>query len=74
MNAKSQMLKEMFEKAGINTRDVRVIGSIAHIDSFKKYHDTLIHWMTAAGFAVLRVSDGAHMDGTSGYRASFIAR
>ncbi len=74
MNAKSQMLKETLEKAGINTKSVSVLGSIAHIDSFKKYHDALVDLMTTAGFAILRVSEGAHMDGTSGYRASFIAR
>lgn len=73
MNDKSAKLSTTIVKAGINIRRVSVIGSIAHIDSFQKYHDAILHLMTAAGFKVLRISNGAHMDGTSGYRASFIA-
>lgn len=73
MNAKSAKLAETLGKAGINVRSAMVIGSIAHIDSFQKYHDAIAHLMTSAGFRALRVSTGAHMDGTEGYRASFIA-
>lgn len=69
---KSEKLAEIIAKAGINARAVKVLGSFAHIDSFAKYNDRLIDLMTSAGFKVLKVSDGHHMDGTHGYRASFV--
>lgn len=68
---KSDQLKKIITDAGINVRDVMFLGSIAHIDSFAKYGDKIVDLMTTAGFSVLRITDGPHMDGTSGYRASF---
>lgn len=73
MATKSETLTKTLAAAGVNVREARVIGSIAHIDSFRKYHDRIVDLMTRAGFRVLRVSNGFHIDGTEGYRASFIA-
>jgi hypothetical protein len=72
MSSKSQALAEIIKKAGINATNVKLLGSIAHIDSFDKYHDKLVDLMTTAGFKVLHVSNGFHMDGSKGYRASFM--
>lgn len=69
---KSKKLAEIIAKAGINARAVKVLGSFAHIDSFDLYHDKLMHLMTSAGFKPVKVSRGFHMDGTHGYRASFM--
>jgi hypothetical protein len=73
MNTKSEALTKSLTAAGVNVRGAMVFGSFAHIDSFQKYHDRIVDLMTSAGFKLLRVSDGAHIDGTSGYRASFTA-
>lgn len=69
----SEKLLNLLAKANIRTRRVKVYGSIAHIDSYSKYHDKIVDLMTSAGFSVLKVSDGVHMDGSEGYRASFQA-
>lgn len=69
--SKSDRLKSALDKAGINTTRVSVLGSFAHISSYEKYHDAIVHLMTAAGWRVKRISNGYHMDGTQGYRASF---
>lgn len=71
MNAHSERLAGLIAKAGINAKAVQVLGAIAHIDSFEKYHDAIVHLMTSAGFVPVRASTGYHMDGSKGYRASF---
>lgn len=71
---KSQQMEKTLNNAGINTRRVSVLGSYVHIDTFEKYESKLVDLMTSAGFAVLKISNGVHMDSFDGFRAVFKAR
>ena len=68
---KGAKLVKILEAAGINVRSAMILGAIAHIDSFATYREQIVDLMTTAGFSVLKESNGAHMDGTNGYRISF---
>ena len=70
MNKTSQM-RDLLRSAGVNIRSLVVLGGWVHIDTFTKYEDILRSTMSAAGFQCVKISDGIHMDGTSGYRIVF---
>ena len=68
---KGAKLAATLQAAKINVVSAMVFGAIVHINSYEKYRAQIIDLMTSAGFAILKESNGAHMDGTSGYRISF---
>jgi hypothetical protein len=71
---KSQQIKELLVKAGANIRNLVVLGSWVHIDSYAKYESMLMFTMESAGFQCVKVSNGIHMDGTKGFRIVFKVR
>lgn len=71
---RSQQFEAVLNKAGINTRRVKALGSYIHIDTFTKYEGALRDMLGNAGFALLSATDGKHMDGVHGFRMVFVAR
>lgn len=69
--SKREELKKTLEKMGARIREVAILGPWVHIDTFAKYEQLLRSSMAAAGFQCVKISDGAHMDGTSGFRIVF---
>ena len=69
---KSQRLANILQAAKINATKVSVLGAYAHIDTFKKYEGALRDMMGLAGFRLHSIRDGAHMDGSEGFRMVFI--
>jgi hypothetical protein len=68
---KSQQMKHALVAAGINVTSVAVLGLWVHVDTFAKYESKLRSTMFAAGFQCVKVSDGIHMYGDSGFRMVF---
>jgi hypothetical protein len=68
---KSQEMKNLLVKAGANIRDLVILGVWVHIDTFAKYEAMLRATLAASGFQCVKISDGIHMDGTSGFRMVF---
>ena len=68
---KSNEMKTMLVAAGANIRDLSILGQWIHIDTFAKYENMLRATLSAAGFQCMKISDGVHMDGTSGFRMVF---
>lgn len=68
---KSEQMKNLLTQAGVNIRSLVILGAWVHIDTYAKYEQMLRSTMAAAGFQCVKISDGQHMDGTSGYRIIF---
>ncbi|QIG67406.1 hypothetical protein EVB39_077 [Rhizobium phage RHph_TM3_3_9] len=68
---KSDRLIELFNRAGILTRRVQVIGGYVHVDTYEKYENKLTDAMTTAGFVIVRIMSGRHLDGFDGFRMVF---
>ncbi len=68
---KSAKLQSLLEKAGINIQRATILGAYAHITSYAKYRDAIIHAMTSAGFGLIYEKDGIHLDELKGLRLSF---
>jgi hypothetical protein len=73
MNSKSDQMAQIIAKAGINTRDVTVLGAYVHVDTFAKYRAALLHLMSTAGFRLVMERDGVHLGGLDGFRMVFRA-
>ena len=73
MNSKSAQMAQIIAKAGINTRDVTVLGAYVHVDTFAKYRAALLHLMSTAGFGLVMERDGVHLGGLDGFRMVFKA-
>lgn len=68
---KSEQLETILNKAGINTRRVKVLGPFAHVDTFEKYEAALTDIMNTAGFVKLWAKNGVHLDKVDGFRVVF---
>ena len=71
---KNERLAKILKDANINATNARVIGSFAHIDTFKKYENALSDLMANAGFKFHSKRDGVHLDNYVGFRMVFIAQ
>ena len=69
---KSERITDILTRSGVNVRNVNVIGSFVHIDTFEKYEAKLIDLMTTCGFRFRRSSNGIHLSGLEGFRMIFI--
>ena len=70
---KNQQMTVLLNKAGVNVRDVSVLGAFVHVDTFAKYRAALLHVMSAAGFRLVMERDGVHLGGPDGFRMVFQA-
>ncbi len=68
---KSEALNNVLTEAGINVRSAKVFGSFAHIDTYTKHRDKVLHMLSNVGFKLINESNGFHLDGTEGFRMSF---
>ena len=71
MSEKSERLAKVLASANINARCVNVFGSYAHVDTYAKYEGALRDLMGNAGFTLVKISDGIHMDDMPGFRMVF---
>lgn len=71
VKSKSQEMRAILEKAGVNIRDLSILGAWVHIDTFPKYEMLLRSSMAAAGFQCVNISNGRQLGGLDGYRIVF---
>jgi hypothetical protein len=73
MSSKSAQMAQIIAKAGINAREVVVLGAFVHVDTFKLHRDKLAQVMGLAGFKLVLERDGVHLGGLDGFRMVFRA-